>query len=180
LLGVGSFPLLNELAAAVSPLVGLSGMEVVDGYSISLSHQGGLDPLALGIILAAGIILTYLVLRLLGRRSLERRDTWDCGTPLDRRTQYTPTGFSQPILRVFEKVYRPRTTVHEEARPSPYIRSVRFEQVLPDLFLERIYKPLTAGAMFLAFQVKRMQNGSIQTYLAYIMIILVVLLVVLR
>jgi hydrogenase-4 component B len=180
LLGVASFPLLNELAAAVSPLVGLSGMEVVNGSGISLSHQGGLDPLALGLILVAGITLTYLVLRSLGRRSLVRGDTWDCGTPLDRRTQYTPTGFSQPILRVFEKIYRPRTTVHEEPRPSPYIRSVRFEQVLPDLFVERIYKPLTTGAMFLAFQVKRMQNGSIQTYLAYIMIILVVLLVVLR
>lgn len=180
LLGVASFPLLRELAASVSPLVGIPGVQVVEGSSISLLHQGGLDPLGLSALLAGGVLLCYLAMRALGPRRLVRGDTWDCGTPLDRRTQYTPTGFSQPLLRVFTKVYAPVTEVREDPRPSPYIRGVRFEQRLPEVFLERFYLPLSAAAIALAMRVKRMQSGSIQAYLAYIMITLIVLLVVLR
>ncbi len=180
LLGVASFPLLRELAASVSQLVGIPGVQVVEGSSISLLHQGGLDPLGLSALLAGGVLLCYLAMRGLGPRRLVRGDTWDCGTPLDRRTQYTPTGFSQPLLRVFTKVYAPVTEVREDPRPSPYIRGVRFEQRLPEVFLERFYLPLSAAAIALAMRVKRMQSGSIQAYLAYIMITLIVLLVVLR
>lgn len=180
LLGVASFPLLRELAASVSPLVGIPGVQVVEGSSISLLHQGGLDPLGLSALLAGGVLLCYLAMRALGPRRLVRGDTWDCGTPLDRRTQYTPTGFSQPLLKVFTKVYAPVTEVREDPRPSPYIRGVRFEQRLPEVFLERFYLPLSAAAIALAMRVKRMQSGSIQAYLAYIMITLIVLLVVLR
>ncbi|OPX58001.1 MAG: F(420)H(2) dehydrogenase subunit L [Methanomassiliicoccales archaeon PtaB.Bin134] len=180
LLGVASFPLLRELAASVSQLVGIPGVQVVEGSSISLLHQGGLDPLGLSALLAGGVLLCYLAMRALGPRRLVRGDTWDCGTPLDRRTQYTPTGFSQPLLKVFTKVYAPVTEVREDPRPSPYIRGVRFEQRLPEVFLERFYLPLSAAAIALAMRVKRMQSGSIQAYLAYIMITLIVLLVVLR
>lgn len=180
LLGVASFPLLRELAASVSQLVGIPGVQVVEGSSISLLHQGGLDPLGLSALLAGGVLLCYLAMRGLGPRRLVRGDTWDCGTPLDRRTQYTPTGFSQPLLRVFTKVYAPVIEVREDPRPSPYIRGVRFEQRLPEVFLERFYLPLSAAAIALAMRVKRMQSGSIQAYLAYIMITLIVLLVVLR
>lgn len=180
LLGVASFPLLNELISAVSPLVGATGVQVVEGLSINFLHQGGLSPLGLSALLAAAILLVFLALRASGKRQVVRGDTWDCGTPLDRRTQYTPTGFSQPLLKVFQQVYRPRTEVKEEPRPSPYIRAVRFEQDIPELFTIHVYQPLTAGAISLAMRVKRMQSGSIQAYLAYLMITLIVLLVVLR
>ncbi len=180
LLGVASFPLLEELTSAVSPLVGAAGVQVIDGLSINFLHQGGLNPLGLSALLAVAILAVFLVLRTLGKRQLVRSDTWDCGTPLDRRTQYTPTGFSQPLLRVFQQVYRPRTEVREELRPSQYIRAVRFEQELPELFVLHIYRPLTSGVIAVAMRVKRMQSGSIQAYLAYLMITLIILLVVLR
>jgi hydrogenase-4 component B len=41
LLGVASFPLLEELTSAVSPLVGAAGVQVTEGYSINFLHQGG-------------------------------------------------------------------------------------------------------------------------------------------
>ncbi|HNU36504.1 MAG TPA: hydrogenase 4 subunit B, partial [Methanomassiliicoccales archaeon] len=180
LLGVASFPLLEELTSAVSALVGATGVQVIEGYSINFLHQGGLNPLGLSALLAVAILVVFLVLRASGKRQLSRGDTWDCGTPLDRRTQYTPTGFSQPLLKVFQQIYRPRTEVKEEPRPSPYIRAVRFEQELPELFVLHIYRPLSAGTIALAMRVKRMQSGSIQAYLAYLMITLMILLVVLR
>ncbi|MHC1679775.1 MAG: proton-conducting transporter membrane subunit [Methanomassiliicoccales archaeon] len=180
LLGVASFPLLQELTSAVSPLVGATGVQVIDGFSINFLHQGGLNPLGLSVLLASAILIVFLVLRATGKRQLVRGDTWDCGTPLDRRTQYTPTGFSQPLLRVFQQVYRPHTVVKEEPRPSIYIRTVRFEQALPEIFITYIYHPLVTAALALAMRVKRMQSGSIQAYLAYLMITLIILLVVLR
>lgn len=180
LLGIASFPLLQRLTSAISPLVGASGVQVIDGLSINFLHQGGLNPLGLSTILALGALSTFLVLRVLGKRKLVRGDTWDCGTPLDRRTQYTPTGFSQPLLRVFQRVYAPRTQVREDPRPSPYIRGVRFEQEVPDPFINKLYRPLSSAVLFVALRAKRMQSGSIQTYLAYLMITLVILLVVLR
>ena len=180
LLGVASFPLLEQLISAVSPLVGASGVQVIEGYSINFLHQGGLNPLGLSALLAGAILVVFLALRASGKRQLVRSDTWDCGTPLDRRTQYSPTGFSQPLMRVFQQIYRPRTEVHEEPRPSQYIRAVRFEQELPELFVLHIYKPLAAGTIAVAMRVKRIQSGSIQAYLAYMMITLMILLVVLR
>ncbi len=122
----------------------------------------------------------FLALRALGKRQLVRSDTWDCGTPLDRRTQYNPDRFLPAPAQGVPAIYRPRTEVKEEPRPSPYIRAVRFEQELPELFVLHIYRPLTAGTIALAMRVKRIQSGSIQAYLAYLMIILIVLLVVLR
>lgn len=180
LLGVASFPLLEELTSAVSPLVGATGVQVIEGYSINFLHQGGLNPLGLSALLAVAVLMVFLALQALGKRPLVRGDTWDCGTPLDRRTQYTPTGFSQPLLKVFQQVYRPRTEVREEPRPSHYIRAVRFEQELPELFTIHVYRPLTNSAIAVAMRVKRMQSGSIQAYLAYLMITLIILLVVLR
>ncbi|MDD1772217.1 MAG: hypothetical protein LUQ09_04785 [Methanomassiliicoccales archaeon] len=180
LLGVMSLPLLTQLASSVSPLVGLTSVDVVEGWSINMSHMGGLNALGLSIVLAIGILLTFLAVRSLGKRSLARGDTWDCGTQLDARTQYTPTGFSQPLLRVFNKIYDPQTTVSEEPRPSTYIRSVRFQQNLPEIFIDNFYRPLVSGVIFVSTKAKKMQNGSIQTYLAYLMITLIVLLVVLR
>ncbi|HNX47615.1 MAG TPA: proton-conducting transporter membrane subunit [Methanomassiliicoccales archaeon] len=180
LLGVASFPLLEELTSAVSPLVGATGIQVIEGYSINFLHQGGLNPLGLSALLAGAILVVFLVLRATGKRKVVLGDTWDCGTTLDRRTQYTPTGFSQPLMRVFKQVYRPHTEVKEEPHPSIYIRTVRFEQALPEMFTAHIYQPLVAATVAVAMRVKRMQSGSIQAYLAYLMIILIVLLVVLR
>jgi hydrogenase-4 component B len=180
LLGVASFPLLQELTSAVSPLVGATGVQVIEGFRINFLHQGGLNPLGLSALLASAISIVFLVLRASGRRQVVRSDTWDCGTPLDRRTQYTPTGFSQPLMRVFEQIYRPRTEVKEEPHPSPYIRTVRFEQVLPEIFTAHLYRPLVTATLAVAMRVKRIQSGSIQAYLAYLMITLIILLVVLR
>ncbi len=180
LLGAASFPLLAELASAVSSLLGVPGVDVVEGSRISLLHQGGLDPLALSVLLAVGVGLAFLAVTSLRRRDLVKGDTWDCGTPLDRRTQYTPTGFSQPLLRVFNKVYAPVTEVLDGPGPTPYIRTLRFEQRFPDIFLDRLYRPLSNLTVRAALRVKRMQSGSIQAYLAYLMITLIVLLVVLR
>jgi hydrogenase-4 component B len=116
-----------------------------------------------------------------GRRKVVKADTWDCGTPLTARTEYSGRGFSNPINRMFSWVYRPIRTFHETKHPSPYIRTeMRYTSTTEPVFEKYLYGPTEAGVRWVAKKVSVIQTGSIQTYLGYIFVVLILLLVVLR
>jgi hydrogenase-4 component B len=116
-----------------------------------------------------------------GRKGVRSGDTWDCGTPLTSRNQYTGTAFSNPIVRVFSSIFKPQTEIRTEYTSSPYIAkemtySVRFISVFENYLYRPVIRCLTGVAMRLTI----IQAGSIQAYLAYIFATLVLLLIIFR
>jgi hydrogenase-4 component B len=82
--------------------------------------------------------------------------------------------------RVFNAFYRskPQTKVLEER--SPYLRKLSFSTSVPPMFERYLYDPLVKLTAGFAKRAGVIQTGSIQTYLAYIALTLVVLLLLFR
>jgi hydrogenase-4 component B len=104
--------------------------------------------------------------------------TWDCGLQgLTPHMEYTATGFSKPIRMIFKALFRPRREVQREYDYSPYFaKTLTFESHIDEPFMTRLYRPLNRGILRLSRRIRALQAGSIQAYLIYIFITLLVLL----
>ena len=104
--------------------------------------------------------------------------TWDCGLKgLTPHMEYTATGFSKPIRMIFKALFRPRREVQREYDYSPYFtKTLRFEAHVEEVFETRIYRPLNRMVLRLSRRMRALQAGSIQAYLIYIFITLLLLL----
>jgi len=107
-----------------------------------------------------------------------RGPTWDCGLPgLTPQMEYSATGFSKPIRMIFKTLFRPRREVQREYDFSPYFaKTIRFEAHVEEIFETRIYRPLNRTVLRLSRRLRALQAGSIQAYLIYIFITLLLLL----
>jgi hydrogenase-4 component B len=106
-------------------------------------------------------------------------ETWDCGTPLNSRTQYTATGFSQPIMRFFKATYRteeiPTRTFYD--KHNSIFRSGTARIMLLKFFEEYMYMPVAKRVMSLSGRISRMQNWNLDTYIAYAFIAVLAVLI---
>jgi hydrogenase-4 component B len=114
-----------------------------------------------------------------GRRARTRiGPTWDCGLlGLTPAMEYTATGFSKPIRMIFKALFRPRREVQREYDYSPYFaKTLRFESHIEEAFVTRLYRPFKGAVLRFSRRLRALQAGSIQAYLIYIFITLLVLL----
>jgi hydrogenase-4 component B len=114
-----------------------------------------------------------------GRRAKVRiGPTWDCGLRgLTPHMEYTATGFSKPIRMIFKALFRPKREVQREYDYSPYFATtLRFESQIEEAFVTRIYRPLNRTILRLSRRMRALQAGSIQAYLIYIFVTLLLLL----
>jgi len=138
-----------------------------------------ISPVALMAVLAAAAAGVWLAGRLLSRGRRRVDDTWGCGrigqTP---RMEYTSTAFAEPLRRIFGELYRPTDDLTVTVQPdSPYhIRGISFRTQLHPWFERGMYDPLLRATEAFATKVRALQSGSINAYLAYIVLVLVVLL----
>jgi len=116
---------------------------------------------------------------ILSRRSPVRiGPTWDCGLRgLTPQMEYTATGFSKPIRMIFKTLFRPHREVQREYDYSPYFaKTIRFESHVEEIFEKRIYRPLNRMVLRFSRRMRALQAGSIQAYLIYIFVTLLLLL----
>ena len=159
-----------------------SQLSLANGWVLSGLGAGGGTVSTLGLTLTAVCLLPVpLVLWLFfGRRSKIRiGPTWDCGLQgLTPRMEYTATGFSKPIRMIFKALFRPRREVQREYDFSPYFATtMRFESHVEEVFQTRIYRPLNRRVLRLSRRMRTLQAGSIQAYLIYIFVTLLLLLI---
>ena len=145
-----------------------------------VAAQGGTVS-TLGITLMAVCLLPVpLVLWLFFARRAKTRigPTWDCGQRgLTPQMEYTATGFSKPIRMIFKALFRPRREVQREYDFSPYFaKTIRFESHVEEVFQTRIYRPLNRLVLRVSRRMRALQAGSLQAYLIYIFVTLLLLL----
>ena len=157
-MGLFAFPLMDAMS---------DGMPSGSSYMDALS--GDMAPLTLGILLAGCIILLFVLTRVF-KRNRVIYETWGCGGGLDERMQYSSEGFSQPIVRVFHPIYR---DISEK-------RGDRYSTSFVEPFVKYIYRPFGSLLTYISKQITRLQTGNIQSYLAYILVTLVVALLAVR
>jgi len=105
--------------------------------------------------------------------------TWGCGLKtLTPQMEYTATGFSKPIRMIFKTLFRPHREVQREYDFSPYFaRTIHFEARVEEVFETRIYRPLNRSVLRAARRMRALQAGSLQAYLIYIFLTLLLLLI---
>jgi hydrogenase-4 component B len=183
---LGLFPtiFLNLLGPLTQQLLGQplpAYLSRADGWVLGNAQELGGTVSTVGIALM-GICLLPMPLALwwlFGRRARVRiGPTWDCGLRgLTPQMEYTATGFSKPIRMIFKALFRPRREVQREYDYSPYFaKTLRFESHIEEAFVTRLYRPLNRTILRLSRRMRALQAGSIQAYLIYIFITLLLLL----
>jgi hydrogenase-4 component B len=183
---LGLFPILflNLLDPLTLQLAGnelSQRLSVANGLVLSGVEAGGGTVSTLGIAVLSLCLLCvpFALWLVFARRSKIRiGPTWDCGLKgLTPQMEYTATGFSKPIRMIFKALFRPRREVQSEYDYSPYFaKTIRFEAHVEEVFETRIYRPLNRMVLRASRRMRALQAGSIQAYLIYIFITLLLLL----
>jgi hydrogenase-4 component B len=129
----------------------------------------------LGVALLGGVAAGMLwVGMLMKRRAVGRTGTWDCGyVRPTARMQYTGSSLGQMVVDLAGWALWPKTVRVKLTKLLP--RAERFERSVPDAILDRVLLPAFRLARRGADVVHGVQQGSVQAYLAYVLVILAIL-----
>ena len=132
------------------------------------------------IILAVTVLVTvFVAVALLGSKKFERRDvTWNCGTYPTSRQQYSATGFSKPLRRAFGSILNPQRRTEYIRKEHDYFgRKLKVHLEIPDLFTEKLYKPVQTWMISSSSAFRHIQEGSVSLYIGYTMIAMICVLI---
>ncbi len=181
LLGVLPSTVIGLIDAATRQLLGTGLADKVDAHSwwmlapISPARASYEPLIFLATIVAAALIGRALVRRLYHGR-MRRTPAWDCGYIFrGPRAQDTAEGFSQPIRRIFEPMFRMERHFPTSRDAQPY-----YSVKVGDRFWYWLYLPLVRLVNGVSTLITGLQGGRIAIYLLYSFLTLIVLLLVAR
>lgn len=178
LICIAMVPLFPLLAALTAPIVAqLSSFEIEEILGQISPVQDSLWPLLIfaGLFFALAGALFGIRTALLKRRQIGATGTWDCGyAEPSCRMQYTGTSFSQPVANFFSLLLQGQERAD---RPTGFFPRVAFQSThIPDLYLEKVYRPFFLWIENRLSRWRWIQHGRIQAYILYISVTLLVLL----
>ncbi|RLJ67682.1 hydrogenase 4 subunit B [Sulfurisoma sediminicola] len=181
LLGILPSTVISRIDAATHQLLGV-------GLADKLNEQGwwmlapisperaSYEPLIFLVTIAATLLLGRWLVRRLYHGRVRRTAAWDCGYWFQGpRAQDTAEGFSQPIRRIFDVMFRLEMHLPTARDSKPYY-SVKVE----DHFWYWLYLPLARLVSAVSGLVTAVQGGRIAVYLLYSFLTLLGLLLVAR
>lgn len=193
ILGVMPFLIIRVLSPVTFSLIGVETTPLLGGYRwlsiFSSLGQGfplastSLSPLVVLIVLLSGILPVYLMIFRNSKSRTRTRisETWNCGITLTPGMEYTATSFSKPIRLIFRAIFQPTREINKEYVLKPYFTSrIKYKGKIKPFFEDSLYKPQYKYFLKLADKFRVLQSGSIQLYLGYIFVALIVLLIFAR
>jgi hypothetical protein len=110
-------------------------------------------------------------------------EAWGCGrTHMTARMEYTATSFAEPLARVFDDVLQPELDLdvtHKE-ESAYFVEAMRFRSGIRDGIERRIYLPVVRWVRVWGRAARVVQSGSVNLYLGYAFVALLVVLLVAR
>ena len=185
---LGLFP--NQFIKVFDPITAqFTGVAITQqiagagGWALTGATSGSGFVSTTGILLMAICLLPVpIALKFaLGRKTRKGiGPTWDCGlVGLKPEMQYSATGFSKPLRMIFRGLFRPHRAVQTEFEFSRYFATtIRFESHIEETFEQRVYRPLLRQIVRTSRRMRALQAGSLQAYLIYIFVTLLVLLLI--
>ena len=164
------------------------GEKILPGRGLVVLHRGGTEnPVVFAmstsymfVVLILLLILSYIIVRISTRKRKVFRKAccWDGGLrKLLPNMTYTATGFSNPVRVIFDSVFRPKTledtcqTVEGHFRVS-IRRSKRQDHIIERFFLH----PMKSAVMRCSECFASMHHGKLNSYAAYVLLVLLLLL----
>jgi hydrogenase-4 component B len=184
-LGVAPFIILPALNATAFDLTrAYADLRFDANLLIANDAFASVSPLWLALALVALLAAIPLALRVIGANARRRYyETWGCGRALQTaRFEYTATAFANPFKRVFSILYCPVKELDIEFHPESrfFVQTIAYRNEARSVFEDILYNPLIRLVRWGAREARIVQSGNVHTYLLYILIALVVLLVATR
>jgi len=183
LLGVWPQGMITLISMVLADFPGLNvdAMLTTNWYSVAFnaSNAGGLSmPFVIGLLLIS-VVVAVALSYLYGKPRIVTGETWTCGIVPNSHMQYTATGFSGPIRRIFHSVLRPqRETIVDEIETNHYFgRRLSYQVAITYVFTDMVYRPINRTILGMARFMKTIQAGSLQLYIGYIMAVTVLVLI---
>jgi hydrogenase-4 component B len=114
-----------------------------------------------------------------GTRSAAPAPSWACGQRVEPALRWTSAGFTKPLRLVLEAVLRPQREIVVRSEGG-VVREVSYSGHVPHLIDEHVYAPVTRLSLVAAGFARRLQSGSLGTYVSYLIGLVVVLLAAAR
>ena len=151
-------------------------VELPTGAGLQIPGTGSLPSpwLALGLVAIAGLLW-----RLRAGRRAAPTPAWACGQTVEPALNWTSAGFTKPLRLVLEVILRPRREV-VATRAGGLLQQVTYRGEVPHLFDTALYGPIRRAALTAARVSRRLQSGSVRTYAAYLLALLLALLALIR
>ncbi|HEY0852824.1 MAG TPA: hydrogenase 4 subunit B [Bradyrhizobium sp.] len=169
-------PITRQFTGGALPLqASLPWLTIMPAVSSVSSYNG----LLVFLFIAMSAMLAVWAIHRFASHAIRRGPAWDCGFPEPSPlTQYSGSGFAQPIRRVF--LARTSATREEVTMPAPGdMRPARFSLVVSDPIWTWLYLPLAGAVEFASLQLNHLQFLTIRRYLSLVFFSLVSLLLVL-
>jgi len=178
-LGVAAGPV-GAVFAAVARDMTSTADSIPAAALVAPQTIGAYNPALLSVGLAALLAGVFAIARL-GARPARLAPTWVCGILPEPAFEYTATSFSKPLRMFFEPILRPARELHVELHEgTPFPRRVSYRSEVDHLIESRVYGPVHRASIAFAQLARRLQQGTLQLYLAYIVGAVIVLLLVAR
>ena len=183
-LGLGAAPVVSALGPVTAALAG--GAMPADGAVLHAQPAAlaagslALPWLAVAVV-ALALALPALVRLAAGPVRTRVVETWACGVVLQPLNEYTSTAFAKPIRLMFRDLVRPVRDVDVIHRlGTRFVARIEYRSGVAPVFERYVYRAFTDRLVATARLLRRIQNGSLQAYLAYLCAALVALLVLAR
>ena len=166
------------ILAALCIIIGVFSYQILHflGYQVPIP-----DLLGISIILAVFLAAVLIIMSVFSNRKQRISQTWACGLPTpDSRSEYTASGFSEPILTFFKPIYRTNKSIKRNFRDkqmsifkdgSAEIHTMKF-------FEEKIYKPVARMVQYISLKTSNAHNVDLDTFILYSFITIVILLII--
>ena len=182
--GLAAGPIAGAITGIAGGVVGgaASGVPAATGVTVAVGPGlGGAGYAAAGLGALLLVVASVAWVAGVRRRPARRVPTWTCGIVPEPAFEYTATSYAKLIRLYFGRILRPAREVAVELHPgTPFPRTVRYHGEARHVIDERLYAPLHRAAVGAAQLARRLQNGSLQLYLAYTVAAVVILLVLAR
>lgn len=138
------------------------------------------DLLLVGLLLVMMAALPFAILYFTASQKTRISETWGCGTlSQSAGAEYTGHGFSEPLEVIFSPIYRTRMKNERQFfDQNACIFSAGYAEIrLIRVFEEYLYLPAARAAYRLAGAATRIQNGCLDTYLLYVFLAVIAIIV---
>ncbi len=133
------------------------------------------------IALVIAILAVYMIFNYISRKQKEKiYGTWDCGATLNSRMEITATSFSRSIIAIFSSILKPTKQIdieYQDAHIRYFTKSSTVTLGIGNLYKKYLYDPVYNATVKIADQAKEIQSGNINTYILYIFVTIIILLV---
>jgi hydrogenase-4 component B len=160
------------------PLVGLAPWSsgVPTHLGLHVPGTGSLPTAGIAVALV-GLTVAFALLR--GSRRAAPAPTWASGQLIEPALNWTSAGFTKSLRLVLAPVLRPEREVSSRTEGG-VLQEVAYSGSVPHLIEDRLYRPVERLGFRAAASARRLQSGSIGTYVVYLVGLTVVLLLAVR